>query len=72
MIEYIKEESCDGCGNCADSCPMDVLRMDRDKNKAVIRYQDDCMSCFVCEEECPNSGTIYVDPKRADWICLPW
>lgn len=72
MIQYVKEETCDGCGRCVDSCPMDVLRMDKEKEKAMIRYLDDCMSCFICEDECPNPGTIFVDPRRAEWVCLPW
>ena len=72
MIEYIREEGCDGCGKCVDACPMDVLRINKKTKKAFIRYLSDCMSCFICEEECPVNGNIYVSPKRADWVRLPW
>lgn len=72
MIESIKEETCTGCGKCVSACPMDVLRIDKKKKKAYIKYRDDCMSCFNCEYDCPKKGTIYVSPKRAEWVRLPW
>ena len=72
FIAHATPETCDGCGKCIDTCPMDVLRLDKEKRKAFIKYHEDCMSCFICEEECPNPGTIYVSPKRAEWVRLPW
>ena len=71
MIDYIDEEKCNGCGICLMSCPMDVLRMDEGKRIAVIRYHEDCMTCFNCEEDCPQEA-ITVGPERATWVRLPW
>lgn len=71
VIDYIDEDKCDGCGICFISCPMDVLRVDGEKEIAVIRYRDDCMTCFNCEEDCPR-GAIIVGPERAAWVRLPW
>lgn len=47
---------CNGCGICVNVCPMDVLRMDQESNKAFIKYLRDCQSCFLCERECPEDA----------------
>jgi NAD-dependent dihydropyrimidine dehydrogenase PreA subunit len=58
-IDRIDPEICTGCGICVDTCIMDVIRLDKMANKAVIRYVDDCMTCFCCELECPvNAITV--------------
>lgn len=74
MIRKIDEQRCNGCGLCVEACPMDVLRLEEKDGVevAVIRYPQDCMSCFNCEQDCPEEGTIYVDPERARHIPLPW
>ena len=72
MIDYIKSETCTGCGLCVIVCPMDVIRLDESCEKAVIKYRDDCMSCFNCEMNCPVEGTIYVSPERSKLVRLPW
>jgi NAD-dependent dihydropyrimidine dehydrogenase PreA subunit len=64
MIKRINLDECDGCGLCIDVCPMDVLRMDEIIKNPVIRYPEDCMTCYNCERECPCS-CIDVDPFRA-------
>lgn len=72
MIEYIKSELCIGCGLCVLLCPMDVIRLDKREQKAIIKYRNDCMSCFNCEMNCPEKGTIYVSPERSQFVRLPW
>ena len=37
-IEKIDHDLCTGCGICVDICPMDVIRMKEDGEKAVIKY----------------------------------
>ena len=71
-VQPINEEICTGCGICVASCPMDVIRMDEERGKAVVRYVPDCMVCFNCERDCPEDGAIYVAPERARYIPLPW
>ena len=61
MINKIDMEHCDGCGICVDVCPTDVLRMDSIAQKPVIRYINDCITCYNCEIECP-CGCIDVSP----------
>ncbi|MGE5304287.1 MAG: ferredoxin family protein [Alphaproteobacteria bacterium] len=43
--------ACTGCAVCVETCPPDVLRMDKE-NKAVVAYPDDCQGCFVCQWDC--------------------
>jgi adenylylsulfate reductase subunit B len=73
MIDRVNEKKCNGCGLCAEICPMDVLRM-KTKFDAVsesakkgisrrfvasIAYRADCMTCYTCELKCPK-GAIEV------------
>jgi adenylylsulfate reductase subunit B len=76
MIEKIDERKCNGCGICAEICPMDVLRLKTDidivshsekkgafrQYKAYLAYPLDCMTCYLCELKCPT-GAIDVGYK---------
>jgi len=70
-IEKIDEELCIGCGDCVDSCPMDVIRMDADTAKAVIRYGEDCMICDQCALDCPVDA-ITVTPSKTSPLTRSW
>ena len=37
VIERIDQELCNGCGICVTTCSVDVIRMDRELKKAVIK-----------------------------------
>ena len=63
MISIINLDACDGCGVCVDVCPTDVLIIDEVRQKPVVRYVEDCMTCYNCEIECP-SACIDVSPFR--------
>ena len=69
MIESIDPEKCTRCGHCSEVCPMDVIRTLGDV--AYIAYQQDCMTCFLCEEACP-SGAIFVSPYRGHDVVFPF
>lgn len=62
MITKIDKELCSGCGICAEKCPLDTIRIGEDK-KACIAYPEDCMTCYMCEMNCPK-GAIYVHPFK--------
>ncbi|KKM09810.1 hypothetical protein SY88_16570 [Clostridiales bacterium PH28_bin88] len=68
-IEKIDYQRCNGCLQCWDTCPMDVIRV---LGKTVyLAYPEDCMCCYLCELACPNDA-IYVSPKRTKSKPLPW
>ena len=70
-IERIDPDLCNGCGICINVCSMDVIRMDDDSKKAVIKYPEECMCCAFCEYECPEKA-IYVSPVRYAPIAQSW
>ncbi len=70
-IEKIDTELCNGCGICVNSCPMDVIRMDKKSKKAVIQYPEDCMLCGWCVVDCPQNA-IYVSPHKSSPLIVSW
>lgn len=70
-IRKIDYDKCTGCGHCYDICPMDVYRIDEETQKPYVRYLADCMSCFLCELECPGEA-LYVTPDRERRMPRPW
>jgi len=70
-IERIDPELCNGCGICVDSCPMDVIRMDKKSKKAIIQYPEDCMLCGGCAVDCPEKA-IYVSPDKISPLIVSW
>ena len=65
MIKKIDEEKCNGCGVCVEICPLDVLRMNDKNELVIIKYPEDCMTCFQCELNCPEEA-IYVHPFKEE------
>ena len=70
MIEWINYEKCNHCGICYKVCPMDVF--DQMGRLIYIAHSQDCMTCFLCELECPCPGAIFVGPDRAQPVVLPY
>ena len=52
----VDEAKCSGCGACVTACPVDVIRLDPVKAKAVIVHLDDCCVCFLCQDDCPTGA----------------
>ncbi len=68
-VEKIKRESCTNCGRCCDVCPMDVFQ--RIAGQTFIAYPEDCMSCYLCEIECPAEALV-ISGRRAREIPFPF
>ena len=62
-IERIDTDLCNGCGICVDTCWMDVLRIDENTGKAIIKYISDCLACTFCELDCPENA-IFASPVK--------
>ena len=54
----------DGCVDCVDLCPGDVLKMGPKTNKAVVAYFDECWYCGVCRLDCPVDVVRFEFPVR--------
>jgi len=51
----IDAEECVGCGQCAQACPAQIIKMEGDK--AVV-VGDDCMGCESCVIVCAVGAII--------------
>ena len=63
----IYRDTCIACGACEQSCPTDVIYLDKE-GKPYVRYPDDCEGCFLCEFDCPVDA-IKVIVQR--WLPTP-
>ena len=54
MAAKVDQEKCTGCGICVDSCPMEAIKLEKDK--AVIT--GDCSECGICVSKCPNEAIV--------------
>lgn len=68
-IRIIDRAKCSNCGKCYKICPLDVFG--RIGKCVFIAYPEDCMTCFLCELECPEEA-ILVGPERSFPKVLPY
>ncbi len=52
-VPYIDSSRCVGCGKCAESCPMKIIKI-RDHKAGMSTKR--CISCFCCQEMCPKDA----------------
>ncbi len=55
----IDVDKCEGCGQCVDTCPAEVLEMQ--DGKAVVAHEDECLECESCVEVCENGAIQLVE-----------
>ena len=48
MVVKIDKKKCNGCGACANVCPVNAIKIEN--KKAVIG--DDCIECGACISQC--------------------
>ena len=54
----IDRDKCDGCGECTESCPADILEME--DGISVVTDPEECLGCESCVAVCPT-GAITVE-----------
>lgn len=57
-IKGIDAAVCTGCRLCVESCMMDVIYFNDEKDKPYVKYPDDCQACFLCVTDCPVEAVI--------------
>ncbi len=70
-IDQIDPELCNGCGICINSCTTDVIRMDEETKKAVVKYPEDCIMCEMCVQDCPQKA-ITVSLTKTSPLIVSW
>jgi NAD-dependent dihydropyrimidine dehydrogenase PreA subunit len=50
MTRLVDSDTCTGCGDCLDVCPVEAIQLE--DGKAVIDPET-CIDCGVCDPECP-------------------
>lgn len=56
MPPVINREKCVACGYCAEICPVDCLKLDREAKLLIVRYPDECWHCGACKTDCPKDA----------------
>jgi len=55
-IITIDEDKCEGDGECASTCPVEMFELQNGK-AVIVGNMDDCLGCESCVSVCP-SGAI--------------
>jgi NAD-dependent dihydropyrimidine dehydrogenase PreA subunit len=61
MIELVSNTRCIRCDVCIRVCPTNVFEHGADR-VPVIKRQEDCQTCFMCEAWCPTDA-LFVAPQ---------
>jgi NAD-dependent dihydropyrimidine dehydrogenase PreA subunit len=69
-IEKIDYDLCNGCGICVNSCWADIIRMNKEIKKAVIKYPDNCVVCNFCALDCPQHAIVVTPTKEPTPLSL--
>ena len=56
----IDSDKCEGCGECAESCPADILEMVDGKAK-VTGDIEECLGCETCVTVCTTEAVTLED-----------
>ena len=56
-IARVDAQSCNGCGACVESCPVDIITM---HNDVAVIDENQCTGCGVCVDKCPVNAIIMI------------
>jgi adenylylsulfate reductase subunit B len=56
MPTFVYMTRCDGCGNCVDICPSDIMHIDKTYRRAYNIEPNMCWECYSCVKACPQNA----------------
>ena len=56
MPTFVYMTSCDGCGECVDICPSDIMHIDPIHTRAYNIEPNFCWECYSCVKACPQNA----------------
>lgn len=56
MPTFVYMARCDGCGQCVDICPSDIMHIDRTYRRAYNIEPNFCWECYACVKACPQNA----------------
>jgi len=54
MPTFVYMTRCDGCGQCVDICPSDIMHIDKTYRRAFNIEPNFCWECYSCVKACPQ------------------
>ena len=54
MPTFVDMTRCDGCGECVEICPSDIMHIDRTYRRAYNIEPNFCWECYSCVKACPQ------------------
>ena len=71
MPPIIDGKKCTACGYCAEICPVDCLKLDKENKKLLVRYPDECWHCGACKQDCPKGAITMRYPLSHMMLSFP-
>jgi len=56
MPTFVYMTDCDGCGECVDICPSNIMQIDPTHRRAVNIEPNFCWECYSCVKACPQNA----------------
>ena len=56
MPTFVYMTRCDGCGQCVDICPSDIMHIDKTYRRAYNIEPNMCWECYSCVKACPQNA----------------
>ena len=56
MPTFVYMTRCDGCGECVDICPSDIMHIDTTYRRAYNIEPNMCWECYACVKACPQNA----------------
>ena len=56
MPTFVYMTRCDGCGQCVDICPSDIMHIDKGLRRAYNIEPSMCWECYSCVKACPHNA----------------